>query len=59
MDCHVATAPRSDARSVHYAAAPKYIVIARPQAVAIHGFWLVKEVTSSHHGLPRRYRSSQ
>ena len=34
MDCHVANAPRSDGNRV---IAGQYIVIARPQAVAIHG----------------------
>ena len=37
MDCHVANAPRSDASCVNCEAEDEYIVIARPQAVAIHG----------------------
>ena len=37
MDCRVANAPRSDESCVHCEAEDHYVVIARSQAVAIHG----------------------
>jgi hypothetical protein len=37
MDRHVANAPRSDESCINCEAEDEYIVIARPQAVAIHG----------------------